>query len=205
MEIKSLPFISTTDSRLLSRLFQDPSFSLKMDPSFLKMDSRLPPLPQRLLHRSLLFSLKLRWYLSVLPLRCHDSILTIRSTRPFDDTGYLGYDPRLFSQRFESFSLKDSATDSPIFHGSGVDDAFATQSASEAFSPSSIYDKSNSQGLDGGFGRSDDPIFPPPSAMLPEEGFALGGWRSMAYLERESYPVLDELARNVAALNLSRE
>ncbi|KAM2648013.1 hypothetical protein TB1_001190 [Malus domestica] len=28
---------------------------------------------------------------------------------------------------------------------------------------------------------------------------------SMAYLERESYPVLDELARNVAALNLSRE
>ncbi|TQD79331.1 hypothetical protein C1H46_035105 [Malus baccata] len=147
MEIKSLPFISTTDSRLISRLFQDPSFSLKMDPSFLKMDSRLPPLPQRLLYRSLLISLKLRWSSSVLPLRCHDLIPTIRSTRSFDDDGYLSYYPRLFSQRFESFvdseSLKDSVTDSPIFHGSAADDAFATQPALNAFSPSSIYNKSN--------------------------------------------------------------
>ncbi|CAN6545915.1 unnamed protein product [Malus baccata var. baccata] len=42
--------------------------------------------------------------------------------------GYLGYDPRLSSQRFDSFvdseSLKDSATDSLIFHGSTVDGAF---------------------------------------------------------------------------------
>ncbi|XP_009369153.2 clathrin light chain 2-like [Pyrus x bretschneideri] len=110
-----------------------------------------------------------------------DSVPTTGSTRPFDDDGYLGYDPRLSSQRFDSFvdseSLKDSATDSPIFQGSTVDDAFATQPASEAFSPPSIYAESNGQGFDGGFGGSDDPILPPPSEMLPEEGFALREWR----------------------------
>ncbi|KAM1028906.1 hypothetical protein ACFX13_042215 [Malus domestica] len=45
-----------------------------------------------------------------------DSVSITGSTRPFDDDGYLGYDPRLSSQRFDSFvdseSLKDSATDS---------------------------------------------------------------------------------------------
>ncbi|KAM2173960.1 hypothetical protein ACFX1R_038723 [Malus domestica] len=91
--------------------------------------------------------------------------------------GYLGYNPRLSSQRFDFFfdseSLKYSATDSPIFHSSAVDDVFATQTASEAFSPPSIYTKSNGQGFDGGFGGSDDPLFPPPSEMLPEEGFAI--------------------------------
>ncbi|KAB2606723.1 clathrin light chain 2-like [Pyrus ussuriensis x Pyrus communis] len=110
-----------------------------------------------------------------------DSVPTTRSTRPFDDDGYLGYDPRLSSQRFESIvdseSFKDSATDSPIFHGSAADDAFATQPALEAFSPPSIYAESNGQGFDGGFGRSDDPILPPSSAMLPEEGFVLREWR----------------------------
>ncbi|TQD84970.1 hypothetical protein C1H46_029486, partial [Malus baccata] len=112
----------------------------------------------------------------------YDSVPTTGSTRPFDDDdGHLGYDPQLSSQRFDSFvdseSLKDSATDSPIFHGSAVDDAFATQPASEAFSPPSIYVESNGQGFDGGFGGSDDPILPPPSEMLPEEGLALREWR----------------------------
>ncbi|KAM2546514.1 hypothetical protein TB1_017926 [Malus domestica] len=107
-----------------------------------------------------------------------DSVPTTGSTRPFDDDGYLGYDPRLSSQRFDSESLKDSATFSPIFHGSAVNDAFATQPASEAFSPPSIYAESNGQGFDGGFGASDDPILPAPSEMLPEEGFALREWRS---------------------------
>ncbi|TQD98678.1 hypothetical protein C1H46_015735 [Malus baccata] len=95
--------------------------------------------------------------------------------------GYLGYDPQLSSQRFDSFvdseSLKDSATDSPIFHSSAVDNAFATQPASEAFSPPLIYAESNGRGFDGGFGGSDDPILPAPSEMLPEEGFALREWR----------------------------
>ncbi|KAM2733931.1 hypothetical protein EV2_037298 [Malus domestica] len=85
------------------------------------------------------------------------------------------------SQRFDSFvdseSLKDSATDSPIFHSSAVDNAFATQPASEAFSPPLIYAESNGRGFDGGFGGSDDPILPAPSEMLPEEGFALREWR----------------------------
>ncbi|CAN6683888.1 unnamed protein product [Malus baccata var. baccata] len=96
--------------------------------------------------------------------------------------GYLGYDPQLSSQRFDSFvdseSLKDSATDSPIFHSSAVDNAFATQPASEAFSPPLIYAESNGRGFDGGFSGSDDPILPAPSEMLPEEGFALREWRS---------------------------
>ncbi|KAM1483669.1 hypothetical protein EV1_035175 [Malus domestica] len=91
------------------------------------------------------------------------------------------------SQRFDSFvdseSLKDSATNSPIFHSSAVDNAFATQLASEAFSPLLIYAESNGQGFDGGFGRSDDPIFPAPSEMLPEEGFALREWRSFQELD----------------------
>ncbi|KAM1141537.1 hypothetical protein FF1_041430 [Malus domestica] len=50
-----------------------------------------------------------------------DSVPTTGSTLPFDDDGYLGYDPRLSSQRFDPFidseSLKDSATDSPIMIG----------------------------------------------------------------------------------------
>ncbi|KAM2083528.1 hypothetical protein ACFX1T_036918 [Malus domestica] len=93
--------------------------------------------------------------------------------------GYLGYDPRLLlpAIRLPSESLLDSATDSPIFHGSAVDDAFATQMASEAFSPPSIYAKLNGQGFHGGFGGSDDPLFPAPSEVLPEEGFALREWR----------------------------
>ncbi|CAN6545901.1 unnamed protein product [Malus baccata var. baccata] len=103
--------------------------------------------------------------------------------------GYLGYEPRLSSQRFDSFvdseSLKDSATNSPIFHGSAVDDAFATQPASEAFSPPLIYVESNGQGFDGGFGGSNDPIFPAPSEMMPEEGFALREWRRFLWLDND--------------------
>ncbi|XP_038971068.1 clathrin light chain 2-like [Phoenix dactylifera] len=51
------------------------------------------------------------------------------SARPFDDDGYIGYDPRLPSQRFDAYSSfaadedsKDAADDSPAagFHGGGV-------------------------------------------------------------------------------------
>ncbi|RXH94605.1 hypothetical protein DVH24_024289, partial [Malus domestica] len=79
----------------------------------------------------------------------------------------------LSSQRFDAFvdseSLKDSTTDSPIFHGSIP--------AAEAFSPPSIYAESNGQGFNGGFGGSDDLTLPPQSEMLPKEGFALREWR----------------------------
>ena len=63
------------------------------------------------------------------------------STRPFDDDGYTGYDARLASQQFESFSnfnadsIKDSTGDSPSppifasqsFVAGDVDDMFSTQ------------------------------------------------------------------------------
>ncbi|KAM1284794.1 hypothetical protein ACFX2J_027449 [Malus domestica] len=130
-----------------------------------------------------------------------DSVPITVSTRPFDDDGYLGYDPRLPSQRFDSFveaeSLKDSATDSPIFHGSAAGDAFATQPASEAFSPPSIYAESNGQGFNGGFGGSDDPILPPPSEMLPDEGFALREWRRLV----EIFLSLDRIGEVFLSLN----
>lgn len=115
-----------------------------------------------------------------------DSVPTAGSTRPFDDDGYIGYDPRLSSQRFDSLaatnfvdseSFKDSATDSPIFHGSTADDVFATQPVPETPSPPSIYAESNGKGFDGEFGASDGPILPPPAEMEPEEGVALREWR----------------------------
>ena len=63
------------------------------------------------------------------------------STRLFDDDGYTGYDARLASQQFESFSnfdadsIKDSAGDSPSppifasqsFVAGDVEDMFSTQ------------------------------------------------------------------------------
>ncbi|KAK9290722.1 hypothetical protein L1049_008896 [Liquidambar formosana] len=121
------------------------------------------------------------------------------STRPFDDDdGYIGYDPRLPSQRFDSFSnfadnesVKDSAGDSsPIFvqsYGSG-DDVFSTQPVPETPSPPpSIYSaagefstfssEQNGKSFNGGFGAADGPILPPPVEMQPEEGFALREWR----------------------------
>lgn len=115
-------------------------------------------------------------------------------TRPFDDDGYIGYDPRLPSQRFDSFgnfdadSVKDSAGDSsPIFTSQSYsvgDDVFSSQPVTET--PPSIYSgggfsafspEQNSEGFDGGFGVSDGPILPPPAEMGPEEGFALRDWQ----------------------------
>ena len=124
-----------------------------------------------------------------------DSVPSTGSTRPFDDDGYQGYDPRLPSQRFDSIaathfadsdSLKDSATDSPIFHNnnhnnndtsfSAVDDAFASQPVSEIYADEAI-----GEDFDGGFPGSDGPILPPPTEMEPEEGFALREWRRYAF------------------------
>ncbi|OMO97572.1 Clathrin light chain [Corchorus olitorius] len=120
------------------------------------------------------------------------------SSRPFDDDGYLGYDPRLASQRFESYSnldgdssVKDSVADSPPAfnnqsYGAG-DDVFVSQPMPETPSPPPIYgsgggysafsSEQNGKGFSGEFGGSDEPILPPPAEMEPEEGFALREWR----------------------------
>lgn len=123
------------------------------------------------------------------------------SNRPYDDEddgGFAGYDPRLQSQRFDSFSnfdadsVKDSAGDSsPIFgsHQSytAADDVFLSQPVPETPSPPSVYSNAGAEGalspehdgkgLDGDFGASDGPVLPSPMDMEPEEGLALREWR----------------------------
>lgn len=120
------------------------------------------------------------------------------STRPFDDDGYLSYDPRLSSQRFDaSFSnfdaesVKESTGDSsPIFtsqsYGVG-DEMFSSNPVPDTPSPPSIYSagggfstfspEQNGKTFHGGLGGLDDSILPPPVEMPPEEGFALREWR----------------------------
>ncbi|KAB1220818.1 Clathrin light chain 3 [Morella rubra] len=119
------------------------------------------------------------------------------STRPFNDDGYIGYDPRLPSQRFDSFSnfdaqsVKDSVGDStPIFANQAygtTDEVLPSQTVTETPSPPPMYSdgegfsefspEQNGDEFDGGFGASDGPILPPPAEMRAEEGFALREWR----------------------------
>lgn len=118
------------------------------------------------------------------------------STRPFDDAdGFIGSDPRLQSERYDSFSnfdadsVKDSAggDSSPVFGGhqsySDGGDVFSSQPVPETRSPPSVYSNAgfspehNGKGLDEDFGASDGPVVPPPMDMEPEEGFALREWR----------------------------
>ncbi|OVA02670.1 Clathrin light chain [Macleaya cordata] len=129
--------------------------------------------------------------------QANDESRSAASTRPFDDDGYLGYDPRLPSQRFDSFtnftdneSVKDSVDDSlPIFNNSSysVDDAFSPQQIPDTPSPPPIYASNsgfspfspelNGKHLDEEFAQSDGPILPPPAEMQSDEGFALREWR----------------------------
>ncbi|XP_059463655.1 clathrin light chain 3-like [Corylus avellana] len=129
------------------------------------------------------------------------------STRPFDDDGYVGYDPRLPSQRFGSFSnfeaksVKDSAAgdSSPIFSSSqsysAGNDVFSSQPVPDTPSPPSVYSATggfsefspgpNGEGFDGGFDSSDGSILLPPEEMEPEEGFALREWRRLNAIRLE--------------------
>ncbi|XWS59945.1 hypothetical protein CRYUN_Cryun08bG0165700 [Craigia yunnanensis] len=119
------------------------------------------------------------------------------SSRPFDDDDYIGYDPRLASQRFESYSnfdadsVKDSVADSPpMFNSQSFDtgdDVFVSQPMPETPSPPPIFGsgggysafspEQNGKGFNGEFRGSDGPILPPPAEMEPEEGSALREWR----------------------------
>ncbi|XP_059627986.1 clathrin light chain 2-like [Cornus florida] len=118
------------------------------------------------------------------------------STRPFDDDGYLGYDPRIASQRFDSFSNfadSESVKDS-IVDDSPINDVFASQQIPDTPSPPPIYvsgsghspfspelcslsPEANGTPFDSGFVGSNGPILPPPAEMEPEDGFALREWR----------------------------
>ncbi|XP_068638436.1 clathrin light chain 2-like [Aristolochia californica] len=131
-----------------------------------------------------------------------DDSRTAASTRPFDDDGYLGYDPRLPSQRFDSFSNftdNDSNKDpsdvsSPVFNSAG-DDVFQSSAVPETPSPPPIYSggegfstfspESNGKAFDGVFAPSDGPILPSPDEMQDEEGFALREWRRLNAIQLE--------------------
>uniref|UniRef100_A0A5B7BC58 Clathrin light chain n=1 Tax=Davidia involucrata TaxID=16924 RepID=A0A5B7BC58_DAVIN len=116
-----------------------------------------------------------------------DELRPAAATRPFDDDGYIGYDPRLPSQRFDSFSnfadndsVKEPAEES---FGAG-DDVLTSQPVLETPSPPSMYSAgggfsafSPEPNGNGGFVASDGPILPPPAEMQPDEGFALREWR----------------------------
>lgn len=97
------------------------------------------------------------------------------SARPFDGDGYVGYDPRLPSQRF------DYEADSPPVFGApsygSAEDVFGPQAAAESPPRAPFSPEQNGEGSRGGFGEPDGPVLPPPSDMQPEEGFALREWR----------------------------
>ncbi|RRT56887.1 hypothetical protein B296_00011622 [Ensete ventricosum] len=128
------------------------------------------------------------------------------SSRPFDDDGYIGYDPRLPSQRFDAFpSFSPAAADGDVDEVIEEDPITTVElGGSAGFPPSpegfgyvadpiqefpsepapfSMLD-SNGQGYvevdDGGAFTSDGPTLPPPAEMQPEEGFILQEWRRLA-------------------------
>ena len=119
------------------------------------------------------------------------------STCPFDEDDYLGYDPRLASQRFDSFtnfadfeSVKESVEDSPIYNSASYaasDDVFTSQPIPDTPSPPSIYvsgggfaadqhefssfsPEANGKVFDEGFSG---PILRPPTEMQADEGFSV--------------------------------
>ncbi|XP_044473863.1 clathrin light chain 3-like [Mangifera indica] len=120
------------------------------------------------------------------------------STRPFDDDGYIGYEPRLSSQRFPSSfsnfdadSIKEFAGDSsPVFTSQSYsvgENFFSSNPVPDTPSPPSIYSsglgfstfssEQNGKSFHGGLGGVDGSILPPPAEMPAEEGFALREWR----------------------------
>lgn len=92
------------------------------------------------------------------------------STQPFDD-GYLGYDPRLSSQRFDSFS---NFAESESVNGPAGDDSpiFTSNSYEQPIHVPYEFSSFSSE-VDA---TSDGAILPPPVEMQPEQGSALREW-----------------------------
>ncbi|XP_039134835.1 clathrin light chain 2-like [Dioscorea cayenensis subsp. rotundata] len=122
------------------------------------------------------------------------------TTRPFDDDGYIGYDPRLPSQRYDSFSAFAAEEDPPkdvpddgfgdvhVHHVSvgsgGGGGSFPPSPEPFGYSPephqefSSPFEMPEANGgADHDAIFSDEPTLPPPGEMQPEEGFLLREWR----------------------------
>ncbi|XP_030537243.2 clathrin light chain 2-like [Rhodamnia argentea] len=108
---------------------------------------------------------------------------TAGSARPFDGDGYVGYDPRLPSQRFGYEADPPPEFNAPSY--GSAEDVFGSQAAAaDSPPPAPMYAGSGGfsperggEGFQGGFGEPDGPILPPPANMQPEEGFALREWR----------------------------
>ncbi|KAI3939064.1 hypothetical protein MKX01_001932 [Papaver californicum] len=133
---------------------------------------------------------------------------SVSSTRPFDDDNYLGYDPRLPSQRFDSFNASTNFTDNdsvkdrdnntslPIFNDD--DGMFSSHhqpihdtpplspiyGSGSGFSPfeSELNGKHHLNDDVDVFGQSDGPILPSPDQMQ-DEGFALREWRRLSAIQ----------------------